>query len=84
MAPIVTPCLTRPLLQVYPAGLPYEVVPGVTAASAVAGHAGIPITHRNAAPAVALITGHRRAHVGAPWMLTPRGFFDRIDQECPA
>jgi len=48
------------------AGIPYEVVPGVTAASAVASHAGIPITHRDAAPAVALITGHRRADAGGP------------------
>jgi len=46
------------------AGIPFEVVPGVTAASAVASHAGIPITHRDAASAVALITGHRRADAG--------------------
>ena len=43
------------------AEIPFEVVPGVTAASAVASHAGIPITHRDVASAVALITGHRRA-----------------------
>ena len=42
------------------AGIPYEVVPGVTAAFAAASHAGIPITHRDLASAVALITGHRR------------------------
>jgi uroporphyrinogen III methyltransferase/synthase len=42
------------------AGIPYEVVPGVTAAFAAASHAGIPITHRDTASAVALITGHRR------------------------
>ncbi len=39
------------------AGIPYEVVPGVTAAFAAASHAGIPITHRDLASAVALITG---------------------------
>jgi uroporphyrinogen III methyltransferase / synthase len=42
------------------AGIPYEVVPGVTAAFAAACGAGIPITHRDLASAVALITGHRR------------------------
>lgn len=50
------------------AGVPFEVVPGVTAASAVASHAGIPITHRDAASAVALITGHRRADARGPEM----------------
>lgn len=42
------------------AGIPCEVVPGVTAAFAAASHAGVPLTHRNLASAVALITGHRR------------------------
>jgi uroporphyrinogen III methyltransferase / synthase len=42
------------------AGIPYEVVPGVTAAFAAASHAGIPITHRDLSSAVALITGHQR------------------------
>ena len=41
------------------AGIPFEVVPGVTAASAAFSHAGIPLTHRQAASAVALVTGHR-------------------------
>jgi uroporphyrinogen III methyltransferase/synthase len=43
------------------AGVSFECVPGVTAALAAASSAGIPITHRNHASAVALITGHRRA-----------------------
>jgi uroporphyrinogen III methyltransferase / synthase len=42
------------------AAIPCEVVPGVTAAFAAASGAGIPITHRDLASAVALITGHRR------------------------
>jgi uroporphyrinogen III methyltransferase / synthase len=40
------------------AGIPYEVVPGVTAGVAAAAYAGIPVTHRGVASAVALITGH--------------------------
>jgi uroporphyrinogen III methyltransferase/synthase len=39
------------------AGLAFEVVPGVTAASAVASHAGIPLTHRDWSSAVALVSG---------------------------
>lgn len=41
------------------AGLPFEVVPGVTSAIAAPTYAGIPVTHRNIACSVAIITGHR-------------------------
>jgi len=40
------------------AGIPYEVVPGVTSGLAAAACAGIPLTHRDHASAVALVTGH--------------------------
>ncbi len=47
------------------AGIPFEVVPGITAGVAASAYAGIPVTHRGLASAVALITGHTRADVEA-------------------
>ena len=40
------------------AGIRFEVVPGVTAGVAAPAYAGIPVTHRDLASAVAYITGH--------------------------
>jgi uroporphyrin-III C-methyltransferase len=41
------------------AGIPYEVVPGVSSAVAVPALAGIPVVHRDYASAVAIVSGHR-------------------------
>ena len=40
------------------AAIPYEVVPGITAGIAAPAYAGIPVTHRGMASAIALVTGH--------------------------
>jgi uroporphyrinogen III methyltransferase/synthase len=45
-------------LALIQSAIPFEVIPGVTAGSAVPAYAGIPLTHRGLASSVAFITGH--------------------------
>ena len=55
------------------AGIPFEIVPGVTAGVAASAYAGIPVTHRGLAGAVALVTGHAREPGGdQPSARTPQ------------
>ena len=48
-------------LALLEAGIPFEVVPGVSSAVAAPAAAGVPVTHRGVAAAFTVVTGHRRA-----------------------
>ena len=50
----------RKWLALQAAGVPFEVVPGVTAAIAVPAFAGVPVTHRGLATSFTVVTGHSR------------------------
>lgn len=56
-------------------GIPFEIVPGVTAASAACAYAGIPLTHRGQSRVVQLFTGHLQEgdDLDLPWTSLAQG-----------
>ena len=57
------------------AGIPFEIVPGVTAGVAAPAYAGIPVTHRAVATSVTFITGHEdptKGESGTDWSALAR------------
>ena len=55
------------------AGVPFEVVPGITSAIAVPAYAGIPVTLRHSSTSVTIVTGHEDPCVGEEGTVDWRG-----------
>lgn len=59
------------------AGIPFEIVPGVTSGVAAPAYAGIPVTHRDYGSSFALVTGHMRE--GKDDAINWKGLAESID-----
>ncbi len=53
-------------LALVAAGIPFEIVPGITSAIAVPAYAGIPVTQRGQSGALTIVTGHETPEHSAP------------------
>ncbi len=63
-------------LALMEAGIPFEVVPGVTSGIAAPAYAGIPVTHRGVSASVAFVTGHEdpdKDHADVDWTRIANG-----------
>jgi uroporphyrin-III C-methyltransferase len=61
------------IIDLAAAGVPFEVVPGVTAASAASAYSGVPLTHRGIARSCTLVSGHLTdGHVDLDWVALAR------------
>lgn len=49
------------------AGVPFEIVPGISSALAAPAYAGIPVTHRGTAASFAVVTGHNASQAALDW-----------------
>jgi uroporphyrinogen III methyltransferase/synthase len=62
-------------LELRAAGVPYEIVPGVTSAISVPAYAGVPVTHRGLAAQVTIVTAHEqpgKAQADVDWAALAR------------
>jgi uroporphyrinogen III methyltransferase/synthase len=63
-------------LALVEAGIPFEVIPGVTSGIAAPAYAGIPVTHRGVSASVAFVTGHEdptKDHSDVDWSRIANG-----------